>query len=142
MSAPATPPPLPTPSGARVTTLVAFAAVAAAAALFAAFPPSVWPVWPRCALHEITGWHCPGCGLTRAMSAMLRGDAVAAFRHHPVFWLLAVPGGLWALYAAGYALRHDRFPAGPSGRALTWGAAILVVAGVLRNLPGFGFLGP
>ncbi len=143
MSAPDSPPPLPSPERARCKVLAALALTAAAAALFARFPPSVWPVWPRCVLHETTGWHCPGCGLTRAVSALLRGDVTAAFRHHPVFWLLAIPVGSWLAYVAGYALWRDRFPpATPRTRWLTAGAAVFVVAGVLRNVPGFEFLGP
>jgi hypothetical protein len=30
------------------------------------------PMW-RCAFHEVTGLPCPGCGLTRGMSALARG---------------------------------------------------------------------
>lgn len=142
MSAPDSPPPLPPPERARLKALLALAFLAAAAALFARFPPAVWPVWPRCLLHEATGLHCPGCGLTRAVSALLRGDCASAFGHHPVFWLLAIPCAAWGVRAVAYALWHDRFPAGPSVRLLTWGGVIFVVAGVLRNLPGFAFLGP
>ena len=34
----------------------------------------------RCPFHAVTGWYCPGCGGTRALGALLRGDAVAALQ--------------------------------------------------------------
>lgn len=29
---------------------------------------------PLCFFHEITGWDCPGCGLTRAWLSLFHGD--------------------------------------------------------------------
>lgn len=40
-----------------------------------------------CTLRSITGLPCPGCGLTRALIAVLRGDLAAALQLHPLFWL-------------------------------------------------------
>jgi hypothetical protein len=40
-----------------------------------------------CAVHSTVGLPCPGCGLTRACLAALRGDLALAFRLHPLFWL-------------------------------------------------------
>ena len=34
----------------------------------------------RCPIHAVTGWYCPGCGGTRAVGALLRGDLVGALR--------------------------------------------------------------
>jgi len=43
-----------------------------------------------CLLHRLTGWPCPGCGMTRAISAISQGDLVAALGLNP-FSLLAWP---------------------------------------------------
>lgn len=43
-----------------------------------------------CLFRRWTGIPCPGCGLTRACLAILRGDWGAAFRYHPMFWSLPV----------------------------------------------------
>ncbi|MCK9252974.1 MAG: DUF2752 domain-containing protein [Clostridiales bacterium] len=40
-----------------------------------------------CTFASTTGLPCPGCGLTRALAAALRGDLALAFRLHPLFWL-------------------------------------------------------
>jgi hypothetical protein len=38
----------------------------------------------KCVLHELTGYYCPGCGGTRAVDALLRGQLVKSFLFHPV----------------------------------------------------------
>lgn len=42
-----------------------------------------------CPVRLCTGIPCPGCGLSRAYLALLRGDPAGAFTFHPMFW--AVP---------------------------------------------------
>lgn len=41
-----------------------------------------WRLWP-CVVAELTGLPCPGCGLTRAITALARGDWPSAMRLHP-----------------------------------------------------------
>lgn len=36
-----------------------------------------------CLFHRVTGLDCPGCGMTRAFAALLRGDLGAAEALHP-----------------------------------------------------------
>jgi hypothetical protein len=49
------------------------------------------PGWP-CAFRQATGVPCPGCGLSRALAALLRGDLVSALTFHAFAPLLAVCG--------------------------------------------------
>jgi hypothetical protein len=44
---------------------------------------------PLCPSRCLFGIPCPGCGLTRATIALLRGELVAALRYHPLAPLLA-----------------------------------------------------
>ncbi|MCH7225607.1 DUF2752 domain-containing protein [Verrucomicrobiaceae bacterium E54] len=37
-----------------------------------------------CILHDTTGLHCAGCGMTRAAHALLEGRFVDAFRFNPL----------------------------------------------------------
>jgi hypothetical protein len=39
-----------------------------------------------CWFYNLTGRPCPGCGLTRALLALGRGDFVAAWRFNPFVW--------------------------------------------------------
>ncbi|MBE6884043.1 MAG: DUF2752 domain-containing protein [Ruminococcaceae bacterium] len=47
-----------------------------------------------CLNRFLFGFPCPGCGITRACMAALRGDFIEALRWHPLFWI-AVPGILY-----------------------------------------------
>jgi hypothetical protein len=64
-------------------------------------PVARLPFW-RCALRQLTGWPCPGCGLTRAADHLAHGRALAALEANPMG---AVAGVLFALLAL-YALVH------------------------------------
>jgi hypothetical protein len=44
------------------------------------FPPERYGFYPRCPFFEATGLLCPGCGGTRALAALLRGDFAGAWR--------------------------------------------------------------
>lgn len=48
-------------------------------------------LWP-CYFTQLTGLPCPGCGMTRAASAWMRGDISAALRLHPFSPLLIIIG--------------------------------------------------
>lgn len=98
--------------------------------------PSQGGVFLPCPFRTLTGWWCPGCGLTRASHHLFRGDLVQALRYHlfvvVVLAAIAVAWVGWLSAATGRSI----------GRALTpaWlpavGVATLVGFAVLRNLPG------
>ena len=44
---------------------------------------------PLCPSAALLGVPCPGCGLTRATLALLHGDVHAAFRFHPLVFVLS-----------------------------------------------------
>lgn len=39
----------------------------------------------RCFYRNTIGIPCPGCGLSRAYTALFNGDIIRAFRYHPLF---------------------------------------------------------
>ena len=43
-----------------------------------------------CIFRRCTGHACPGCGLTRACAALVRGDTSLAWRYHPFVFFLAL----------------------------------------------------
>lgn len=50
-----------------------------------------------CPMVLITGFPCPGCGMTRAGFALLRFDFAAAFKIHPYIYPIAVLIGVFCL---------------------------------------------
>lgn len=48
---------------------------------------------PPCLLHVVTGFYCPGCGGTRALSALMHGQPLKSFFYHPAVLYVAGVGG-------------------------------------------------
>jgi Protein of unknown function (DUF2752) len=40
-----------------------------------------------CSFYKLTGWHCPGCGITRALHALVHFDVPRAIRMNALFML-------------------------------------------------------
>ena len=139
------------PAGSRrgriLFAVVVFAALAGAAVLYT-FNPVGSGFYPPCPFRAATGLHCPGCGSTRGLHALLHGRVWAAFRFNPLM-VAALPFLLAAF------VRHTRRVFGwerPDARprrilpaAWIWALFVLVMAyWVLRNLPfrPFNWLAP
>lgn len=43
---------------------------------------------PICPFAGLLGWPCPGCGLSRAGLALLHGEFAAAWRLHPLIYVV------------------------------------------------------
>lgn len=89
-----------------------------------------------CPFHALTGLLCPGCGVTRMGTWLLRGDMVGAFSANPVlFCALPAIVVLLGVHLARYVKTGE-------GKAPKWEercwltlAAVLLAWGVVRNLP-------
>lgn len=76
-----------------ITLGVLFVLGATACAVLLLVPPgSPHAKWlPKCMFHRMTGLYCPGCGATRALSAILHGDVLASLHNNLLlFPLLAL----------------------------------------------------
>lgn len=119
-------------------------ALAAGAAGFVYVLVTVRPTddsyYPRCQLHALTGLHCPGCGTTRALHALLNGRVAEALAYNALFPFV-LPAVGWA-FVRSVRVSRGLSPATP-GRASTWGfrmlAVTVVLYGVLRNVPAYPF---
>jgi len=61
------------------------------------FPPERYGFYPRCPFFEATGLLCPGCGGTRALAALLRGDIVGAWRLNALLVSLLPFAAAWGV---------------------------------------------
>ena len=90
----------------------------------------------------MTGFACPGCGLTRGFHALFNGDIVTALDYNALIPVLIVFFGyiflsmlMVALRGRGIGLGLNKFSMG-----LIWMTfATLLVFGVLRNIPAYPF---
>ena len=95
-----------------------------------------------CGFRALFGIPCPGCGLTRCLAALCRGDLVAAFRVHPAGPIfLAYLGALWTTAWLSYALRGDL--RSPLGRAIPGWVHLAIVGSmmIVWVVRFFGLLG-
>lgn len=124
------------PGADRVLLIAALILLAAGATTLWLLGDRLWLLPTVCPVRALTGLYCPGCGSTRAASALLHGDLVEAFGHNPlavVFTPVVVYAGLKqaARMATGRSIPRRHIPA-----RYIWGLLGLMVAyAVLRNLP-------
>jgi hypothetical protein len=85
---------------------------------------------PLCPFALLTHHPCPGCGLTRATLALVRGDLGGALRLHPLSPLVSPLVVVIFAYNAVVYVREGRWAAaeGLHGRAVTSLALLLFVA--------------
>jgi len=130
------------------------AGAAAIAALGYHFDPGAgYRWWPPCGFQRLTGYHCPGCGGTRAVHALLHGRFGESFYYNPLVLPMLVialsAGARWAWLARVRARPNTppNTPPAPPSNANVFLVAFGLLAGllafwVLRNLPGYPLLQP
>ena len=78
-----------------------------------------------CPFALFTGMACPGCGMTRAASSLIRGDFTTALGYHPLVPLIAVLSiGGWAWFLLRRSGRVEPLPT-------RWVNTILIGTGVM-----------
>jgi hypothetical protein len=126
-----------TPTRLPAAPVAAGCALLAATACVAAFDPSERGVFAPCPFRMLTGWWCPGCGMTRATHRLLHGDVIGALRLNALLpFVLTAIALLWIdWYRRSIASR----PWLPSS-VPRWATAAAIVAATgfaaLRNVPG------
>ena len=92
---------------------------------------AIWRLldWP-CVFTYVVGLPCPGCGMTRALLAVLRLDFAAAFSYHPMFWSLPL---LYGYFLSDNGLFHHKWLdralliAIATGFLLHWGRSVFLI---------------
>ena len=116
------------------------AAMAAGAAMVYYVDPSKPNFLPVCPLFTMTGYACPGCGMTRGFHALFHGDIISAIDFNALipFWALLFGYGFLGLLVT--AVRGRGFKLLKFNPLLLWLILFVVVAfGVLRNIPVWPF---
>ena len=104
------------------------------AAIFSPLVIKLGQMMPECYFRAMTTLYCPGCGMTRAVMALFRGDVAASLRYNPVPAAAVILALLLYGEAVGAAFgkRVRLFPRS----AAFWIAAgsLFAVYAVLRNI--------
>ncbi|HEU4339672.1 MAG TPA: DUF2752 domain-containing protein [Planctomycetota bacterium] len=66
---------------------------------------------PLCTIKMAAGFSCPGCGMTRALAALGRGEPAASFKYHAFAPVVALGAALaWIAIAIGFVTGRDLLP--------------------------------
>src|SRR5215217_7760971 len=104
------------------------------------FDPTTAGFFPVCPLYTLTGFACPGCGLTRGFHALFHGDILTALDYNAMLPFFAVLIGFGLLSLVHFAARGRRFPINLlNPTALYVFLVLLLIFGVTRNLPWYPF---
>lgn len=105
---------------------------------------SIYHIGIPCIFHKITGLYCPGCGITRAIFALLNLDFKQAIRNN-ILVVIVIP--FIIIYIINYAyiwinnLKKDPSKIFPKWLWYTL-LIITLLFGILRNIKYFYWLNP
>lgn len=94
-----------------------------------------------CLFYEITGYYCPGCGITRLLFSFLKLDFYQAFRYNPLIFILILITGIYWLVK--FILKKFMNISIEIPNYVYYILLVIVIIfGILRNIPMFDFLSP
>lgn len=94
-----------------------------------------------CLFYEITGYYCPGCGITRLLFSFLKLDFYQAFRYNPLIFILIIITGIYWLVK--FILKKFMNISIEIPNYVYYILLVIVIIfGILRNIPMFDFLSP
>lgn len=97
-----------------------------------------------CPIHKLTGLHCPGCGATRMVGAILELNFYQAFRYNPLLFLF-IPFILLLIFdkLIGWIRNKKTIFYDKIGNKVWYTLLVIAILyGIIRNVPGFEYLMP
>jgi hypothetical protein len=132
--------PYETTSTLRLISAAGAASIIGGSAVVAYFDPTGSNFFPVCPLFALTGFACPGCGLTRGFHALFHGDLLAAMDYNVLSPVWAIILGYVLISLVLTAIRGKGLPMWATTPAFLWVFLIVLATfGVLRNLPVYPF---
>jgi hypothetical protein len=106
------------------------------------FNPGNHGFYPVCMFHALTGFNCPGCGMTRALYALLHGNLRLALKENALFLVVLAGLAVWSVQSAVRKMRNRPATFKVPPKMLWLLLVSSIIFAVLRNLPGFEWLSP
>lgn len=124
----------------RVVAASGVVALTGGAAAVWYFDPTKAGFFPVCPLYSLTGFACPGCGLTRGFHALFHGDVLTALDYNALLPFFAALIGFGFVSLVYFAARGRRMAVNLLHPNALWVFfVLLLVFGVARNLPWYPF---
>ena len=124
----------------RILAAAGAGAIVAGSGAIAYFDPKTAGFFPVCPLYSLTGFACPGCGLTRGFHAFFHGDVLTALDYNAMLPLFAILIGFGFVSLVFFAMRGRRLPINLLHPNALWVFLVLLLTfGVTRNLPWYPF---
>ena len=92
-------------------------------------------IYVPCLFRKVTGFYCPGCGITRMVIACFQFDFYQAFRYNPLVFILFVGVILFKILRFQFSVKVREY-------ASYFLLVIVIFYGVLRNIEMFSYLQP
>lgn len=134
----------PCPRGPRRALLplgIAGAGISLALGLQLVFDPFRTDI-PLCIVYHLTGLHCPGCGASRAVHALLDGNLWLALRNNAPIVIAAPVVALGFVIWTVQRIRGRPTDLWPPQRAVLVLFALMMLYTAARNMPALWFIAP
>ena len=97
-----------------------------------------------CIFHKITGFYCPGCGITRCLWSLIKGDFINAFKFNPLVFILLPFLLIYFIYNSYIYIwdKDNKLNKSISNYFYLIILIIVIIFGIVRNLEDFEFLRP
>ncbi len=97
-----------------------------------------------CIFYKITGYYCPGCGITRCLFSLLNLNFYEAFRYNQLVFMLLPFIGVCVSYKIYLYIWNKEDKIIKRIPNVIWILLLLItiIFGILRNISYFGFLRP
>lgn len=91
-------------------------------------------LYPGCPIYNLLHIHCPGCGMTRAFTALLHGDILLSIRQN-IFCIISVIVSVWLYIEFLFKVFGKKAPFSFNTTFWAWVALILcIIYFVIRNV--------
>lgn len=95
-----------------------------------------------CVFHVLTGYYCPGCGMTRAILSIIKLDFYQAIRYNALSPMLLALGILYLINFIQNSFFKKKKELVINKQIILCFLIITLIYGVLRNIPYFVWLAP
>ena len=97
-----------------------------------------------CLFHKLTNLYCPGCGITRCIVSLLKGNISEAFKYNQLVFILLPFLTVYFIYKIYLYLTNSQDKIIKKIPNITWIILLIITIlfGILRNIKYFTFLRP